>query len=662
MVLAGCRSALSNWHTSVITSLWKRSLRRQMVSDKSRESAESGADGIPESNLLVAVRVRPLNRLELERGSRSVVQCPGPDTVLVNSGVRDRIFSFSSTFDPEATQHDVFDGCSMRRLIGLAVAGYACTVFAFGQTGSGKTFTIEGPTTLVDGRTQDASLCGLMHRSVARLLEETESRQQEFTLSASYLEIHNEQVHDLLNPQISDSLPVRWSKHRGFYVDNLHTVSFESLEGILDVIGEGTRNRQTSAHYLNEESSRSHCILTIEIGSGTTDSTNGSSSSSKQGKLRFVDLAGSERVKETGATERMLTEATTINRSLLALGNCIVALVDPKRNNHIPYRDSKLTKLLAESLGGRGVCLMIACVSPSHLSLMETMNTLRFASRARRVRNRPAVGMDSKDRLITSLQQDIKLLRAENTSLRQQLQVLSSSRETPPHDQRLQPTNSLPVREMSERRELSPLPSSERTLYQMLQEFMIENESLREQNKQLLSRMKVSQQDQQLAQHKTRRLQRKLQELERMILSSPHTNTGSPTGFTWESIQRTNDSKTPPLPLPPSAILDHFPVLTGQVSEVFPDPNRCGPQQHPDRTLHHRNNLAHNGLFMDQQQQLDDLRPGAYSSAVPTAPPLPATPDHRSEVTILLRSSNRSAGTLCKQSLSEGSKYSGHEF
>ncbi|XP_067866109.1 kinesin-like protein KIF12 [Heterodontus francisci] len=611
----------------------------------SRDSAESGTAGNPRNNILVAVRVRPLNHLELERGCQSVVHCPGPDTVLVKSGVRDRIFSFSSTFGLEVTQQEVFDGCSMQRLISLAMAGYACTVFAFGPTGSGKTFTMAGPVTLFDGRTQDTSLYGLMHRSVKGLLEEICRKEQEFRLSATYLEIHNEQVRDLLNTHISDSLPVRWNRDSGFYVENLRTVKFDSLEGIQAVLREGTRNRQTSAHYLNGVSSRSHCILTVEIGSGSVDPRNGSNSFSKRGKLRFVDLAGSERVKETGATEKMLMEATNINRSLLALGNCIVALVDLKRNNHIPYRDSKLTKLLAESLGGNGVCLMIACVSPSHLSLVETMNTLRFASRARRIRNRPAARMDSKDKLIKSLQQDTKLLRAENAFLWGQLQLLSPSAECPEHHMRLhQSTKNFPVTETREGRDLSPLPSSEENLYRMLQEFMMENESLREENKELLSRMKISQQEQQVTQQENRTLQCQLQELQRLILSSSYANTHSLTGFTWDAIERINDSKTPRLPSLPSGIRNHSRVATGQISEVFPDSNRCGLQQDLDQTLHHRNkSRAQNAHFMDQHQQLEDktklppynLRPGSYSSVVPSAPPLPVTPDLRSEVTIL---------------------------
>ncbi|XP_041053793.1 kinesin-like protein KIF12 [Carcharodon carcharias] len=607
------------------------------MSSNNRESAESGVDGTPECNILVAIRVRPLNRLELEQGSQSVVHCPEPDTVLVKCGARDRIFSFSSTFGPEMTQQEVFNGCSMGQLISQAVTGSACTVFAFGPTGSGKTFTMAGSVPPFDSRTQDQGLHGLMHRSVTRLLEEISNKEQAFTLSASYLEIHNEQVHDLLNPQIPDSLPLRWRKDRGFHVENLRTVKFDNLDGILAVIGEGMRNRQTSAHCLNRESSRSHCILTVEIGIGPVDPKNGSNSS-KWGKLRFVDLAGSERVKETGASDKTLVEAMAINRSLLALGNCIMALVDPKRNNHIPYRDSKLTKLLADCLGGNGVCLMIACVSPSPLSLMDTMNTLRFASRARKIRNKPAVCMDAKDKVIRSLQQDAKLLCAENAFLWRPFQLLSPGTACPGHNTRLhQSTNNLTVTETGERRDFSLLPSSEDSLYWMLQEFLWENESLREQNKELLRRMKNCQQEQQITQHRNRQLLWKLQELERLILSSPHGNTG----FTWENIERLNDSPTAQLPSPPLGTLNYSRTPAGQVSQVFPVSNRCGSQedqdqQQSDQTLHHRNK-SHSqiGRLMDQHQRHDDkkllphdLLPASYNSVVPSAPPLPTTPDH----------------------------------
>lgn len=204
-----------------------------------------------------------------------------------------------------------------------------------------------------------------------------------------------------MNPSNS-SLPVRWTSERGFYVENLFIVECEVLDDCFAVLEEGLRNRKTGAHRLNEHSSRSHGLMTVYIESETIDPDD-QRVIRKTGKVCFVDLAGSEKVKESQATGDTLTETLNINKSLLTLGNCISALADMKRkksgngNIHVPYRDSKLTKLLSDSLGGNGITLMIACISPSSYNLHETLNTLRYASRAKRIQNRPVVQMDPRE-------------------------------------------------------------------------------------------------------------------------------------------------------------------------------------------------------------------------------------------------------------------------
>ncbi|KFU87714.1 Kinesin-like KIF12, partial [Chaetura pelagica] len=264
-------------------------------------------------------------------------------------------------------------------------------------------------------------LLGLMQRSFSCLLEHSRSRGSDLLLSASYLEIHNEQVRDLLSPGPPCALPLRWSKTRGFYVENQLSVDFESLEAIADLLLQaGSQRRRTSAHALNKHSSRSHALLTIHIRSRAV-STN-PALGTKQGTLCFVDLAGSERVKETGSSGELSVEANNINRSLLALGHCISLLAKPRgKRMHIPYRDSKLTRLLARSLGGSGVTLMVACISPSSRCLSETLSTLHYASRARRVTTRPLVNRVSREKLLQTLEQEIHALQLENLSLRQQL-------------------------------------------------------------------------------------------------------------------------------------------------------------------------------------------------------------------------------------------------
>ncbi|KAM6118587.1 LOW QUALITY PROTEIN: kinesin-like protein KIF12 [Phoenicopterus ruber ruber] len=370
-----------------------------------------------ETRLRVVLRVRPLTCTETRRGDRRVVHSLGDGTVHVSAARHDATFGFSAVFDAGASQETVFEGSGMRQLVELAIDGFSCTVFAFGQTGSGKTYTLMGP--LAQSKDQPAApaLLGLMQRSFAFLLEQSRSCGSGLALSASYLEIYNEQVRDLLSPGPPCALPLRWSKTRGFYVENQLSVDFESLEAIADLLLQGSQRRQTSAHALNRHSSRSHALLTIHIRSRAP-----SACPSKQGTLCFVDLAGSERVKETGSSGELSVEANNINRSLLALGHCISLLAKPPgKRMHIPYRDSKLTRLLARSLGGSGVTLMVACISPSSRCLSETLSTLHYASRARRVTTRPLANRVSREKLLQTLEEEIHALQLENLSLRQQL-------------------------------------------------------------------------------------------------------------------------------------------------------------------------------------------------------------------------------------------------
>ncbi|NXM16621.1 KIF12 protein, partial [Ploceus nigricollis] len=355
-----------------------------------------------ETRLRVVLRVRPLTCTETRRGDQQVVHSLGDGAVHVSAARHDATFGFSAVFDAGASQEAVFEGSGMRQLVELAIDGFSCTVFAFGQTGSGETYTLMGPLAQSEAQPASPALLGLMQRSFTCLLEQSRSRGSDLALSASYLEIYNEQVRDLLSPGPPCALPLRWSKTRGFYVENQLSVEFESLEAIVSLLLQGSQRRRTSAHALNRHSSRSHALLTIHVrsravsahpapgqGWGAQGSARGACPS-KQGTLCFVDLAGSERVKETGSSGELSVEANSINRSLLALGHCISLLAKPRgKRTHIPYRDSKLTRLLARSLGGSGITLMVACISPSSRCLSETLSTLHYASRARRVTTRP---------------------------------------------------------------------------------------------------------------------------------------------------------------------------------------------------------------------------------------------------------------------------------
>ncbi|CAM5164328.1 unnamed protein product [Eretmochelys imbricata] len=433
-----------------------------------------------ETCLRVVVRVRPLTCQELRRGDQRVVHCLGDNTIYVNAAGQEAAFRASAAFDAGTSQEGLFEGSGMKRLIELAANGFSCTAFAFGQTGSGKTYSLMGPLAQSEGQPVTPYLMGLMQRAFVCLLEQTQCYRPGLVLSASYVEIHNEQVRDLLSPGPPRPLPVRWSKTRGFYIENLLTVEFGSLEAIMDLLEEGTRRRRSAAHVLNGHSSRSHALLTIRI---HRKALSPDPSSCQQGVLCFVDLAGSERVKDTGSAGERLVEASNINRSLLALGHCISLLVDPRRRrSHIPYRDSKLTRLLAESLGGSGITLMVACISPSSRCLPETLRTLRFASRAKKVTTKPVAHRVSREKLLQSLEQEIQALREENLSLRQQLRLPrirgeSPATHTPPTQlPECQGENCAPGQRGAPRR----APGSARcSLSGLLQDFVLENEQLR---------------------------------------------------------------------------------------------------------------------------------------------------------------------------------------
>ncbi|XP_061868398.1 kinesin-like protein KIF12 isoform X3 [Colius striatus] len=446
-----------------------------------------GCAAIPRGHGL-RLRVRPLTCTETRRGDQRVVHSLGDGTVHVSAARHDATFGFSAVFDAEASQEAVFEGSGMRRLVELAIDGFSCTVFAFGQTGSGKTYTLMGPLAQQgESGLAAPALLGLMQRSFSCLLEHSQSHGSDLALSASYLEVYNEQVRDLLSPGPPCTLPLRWSKTRGFYVENQLNVDFESLEAIANLLLQGSQRRRTSAHALNRHSSRSHALLTIHIRSRAA-----SACPSKQGTLCFVDLAGSERVKETGSSGELSVEANNINRSLLALGHCISLLAKPRgKRTHIPYRDSKLTRLLARSLGGSGVTLMVACISPSSRCLSETLSTLHYASRARRVTTRPMANRVSREKLLQTLEEEIHALQLENLSLRQQLclpRVPRRSMEVPGTPLRAGAWPGWGGRYGPVGLHRSPLegqlPSEQApawpSLYGLLRDFVVENEQLRQ--------------------------------------------------------------------------------------------------------------------------------------------------------------------------------------
>nr|XP_044997590.1 kinesin-like protein KIF12 isoform X3 [Jaculus jaculus] len=463
-------------------------------------SLEQGTEG-PETPIQVVLRVRPMSAAELRRGEQSVLHCSGTRTLQVSppGGGPDVAFRFGAVLDGARTQEDVFRACGVRRLGELALRGFSCTVFTFGQTGSGKTFTLTGPPPQGEGVPVPPSLVGIMQRTFAWLLERVQHLATPVTLRASYLEIYNEQVHDLLSLGSPGPLPVRWNKARGFYVERLRVVEFGTLEALMELLQKGLSRRRSSSHSLNQASSRSHALLTLYISHPTPQQIPPADPGDLPvgGKLCFVDLAGSEKVAATGSRGQLMLEANSINRSLLALGHCISVLLDPQRKqSHIPFRDSKLTKLLADSLGGHGITLMVACVSPSAQCLPETLSTLRYASRAQRVTTRP---------------QGAKSPR-QSPGAKQHLQVEAELLQLREENRRLQfQLDQMDTKAPSLRGARGAW--AQRNLYGMLQEFMLENEGLRKEMKQLqISR--------DLARAEQRVLAQQVQELERRLLSA----------------------------------------------------------------------------------------------------------------------------------------------
>ncbi|XP_035789983.1 kinesin-like protein KIF12 isoform X1 [Anopheles albimanus] len=490
--------------------------------------SSSSVPGTPEDNINVVVRVRPLNGKEARNGDDMVVQFPGNGQILcdgmpqTSGGQKHKLFSYNVVFEPGATQDDVLQYSGVKRLIEMAIEGFSCTAFCYGQTGSGKTHTLTGPPELFYRKPDPAHEDhGLVFRSFLYLFKLLQERKDtNFVLKASFLEIYNEKVIDLLNPgSARKPLAVRWSKKsRGFFVENLFMVDCEELDDLLAVLEEGMRNRHVGSHLMNDYSSRSHTILTVNITS--EQQAEGGVFISKQGKINFVDLAGSEMTKKTHSEGKTLEEANNINKSLMVLGYCIASLSDPKkRGGHIPYRDSKLTKLLADSLAGNGVTLMIACISPALSNVTETINTLRYAARAKRIRTKPVIVMDPREALILSLKREIGALQNENEHLRTALNLQTEA----------QDINSQV--DMLERRQISRTPPKidldrvadmeSNELKELLKVYVTENQALRQENSELFSTREMIIRDQELVCRENERLLKKLEDVNSVCCRSP---------------------------------------------------------------------------------------------------------------------------------------------
>ncbi|XP_036835373.1 kinesin-like protein KIF21B isoform X8 [Oncorhynchus mykiss] len=396
--------------------------------------------GQDESSVRVALRIRPqLAREKIEGCHICTFVTPGEPQVMLG---KDKAFTYDYVFDMDSCQDSIYADCT-EKLIEGCFEGYNATIFAYGQTGSGKTYTMG---TGFDVNIGEEEL-GIIPRAVTHLFRGIEQRQQaakeqgrpmpEFKINAQFLELYNEEVLDLFDS--TRDLEARTQKSHikihedangGIYTVGVTTRTVASEAEMMQCLKLGALCRTTASTQMNVQSSRSHAIFTIHLcqvrvcasdnDNNETDNkvANGNSEMEEYetltAKFHFVDLAGSERLKRTGATGDRAKEGISINCGLLALGNVISALGDrSKRSTHVPYRDSKLTRLLQDSLGGNSQTMMIACISPSDRDFMETLNALKYANRARNIKNKVMVNQDKASQQISALRTEIARLQME---------------------------------------------------------------------------------------------------------------------------------------------------------------------------------------------------------------------------------------------------------
>ncbi|XP_058511848.1 kinesin-like protein KIF21A isoform X8 [Ochotona princeps] len=393
-----------------------------------------------ESSVRVAVRIRPqLAKEKIEGCHICTSVTPGEPQVFLG---KDKAFTFDYVFDIDSQQQQIYTQC-IEKLIEGCFEGYNATVFAYGQTGAGKTYTM--------GTGFDVNIVeeeqGIISRAVKHLFKSIEEKKAtaiknglpppDFKVNAQFLELYNEEVLDLFDTtrdidskNKKSNIRIHEDSTGGIYTVGVTTRTVNTESEMMQCLKLGALSRTTASTQMNVQSSRSHAIFTIHVcqtrACPQTDAENATdnkmiSESSQMNefetltaKFHFVDLAGSERLKRTGATGERAKEGISINCGLLALGNVISALGDKsKRATHVPYRDSKLTRLLQDSLGGNSQTIMIACVSPSDRDFMETLNTLKYANRARNIKNKVVVNQDRASQQINALRSEITRLQME---------------------------------------------------------------------------------------------------------------------------------------------------------------------------------------------------------------------------------------------------------
>ncbi|KAL1541249.1 kinesin-like protein KIN-5D isoform X1 [Salvia divinorum] len=395
------------------------SMRRTLWSSSESPTKDFRSnDDLKGVNVQVVARCRPVSEGEIRAKTSTIISCDETKHQVIatqNTGSKqnDKVFAFDKVFGPNSKQIDVYDDV-VAPAIAEVLEGYSWTVFAYGQTGTGKTYTMEG-----EGRKHKAGEfhenAGVIPRAVQHIFDVLERDSADYSMKVTFLELYNEEITDLLAPDNAKKSLLLMEDGKGaVFVRGLEEEIVCSVDEIWAILDKGSSRKHTAETLVNKQSNRSHSILTITVQIKEPSTTDGSEMI-RCGRLNLVDLAGSENILRSGAREVRAREAGEINKSLLTLGRVIKALAD--NSTHVPYRDSKLTRLLRDSLGGKTKTCIIATISPSILSQEETLSTLDYAFRAKCIKNRPEVNQ----KLLKSTL--IKDLYTQIDSLKQELRV-----------------------------------------------------------------------------------------------------------------------------------------------------------------------------------------------------------------------------------------------
>uniref|UniRef100_A0A8C2E2N3 plus-end-directed kinesin ATPase n=1 Tax=Cyprinus carpio TaxID=7962 RepID=A0A8C2E2N3_CYPCA len=369
------------------------------------------------ASVKVAVRVRPFNSREIGKESKCIIQMSGNTTTIINPKLpkESKSFNFDYSYWSHTTPEDVNYACQKQvykdigeEMLLHAFEGYNVCIFAYGQTGAGKSYTMMGKQ-----EKDQEGIIPLLCEDLFTKISDNNDNSMSYSVEVSYMEIYCERVRDLLNPKNKGNLRVREHPLMGPYVEDLSKLAVTSYNDIQDLMDSGNKARTVAATNMNETSSRSHAVFNIIFTQKRHDSDT-ENTSEKVSKISLVDLAGSERADSTGAKGTRLKEGANINKSLTTLGKVISALAEVKKKkveSFIPYRDSVLTWLLRENLGGNSRTAMVAALSPADINYDETLSTLRYADRAKQIRCNAVINEDPNNRLVRELKEEVARLK-----------------------------------------------------------------------------------------------------------------------------------------------------------------------------------------------------------------------------------------------------------